>query len=346
MTNRNYYISLYIFSLFISCSLPALGRDYIHIVGSSTVFPFISFVAEEFSKVNRVTTPVVESIGTGVGMKMLCDINTNNSVDRPDIVMSSRRITDSEIYLCQNYGVKNFLEIKIGYDGLVIASVTDTPILNFSFLDLFKILSAVIPDENGKLINNKFHKWSDIMTELSDDKIEIYGPARSSGSYNTLINKILLPICLSNFISYDIKYFKKNKLDERFCKVIRDDGVYIESGSDEGVIIDKVFRNNSVFGIFGFNFLYLNSEKVHANNIAGIEATRENVINGKYPLSRALYIYVNIDNIDKTNQLKEFLKELLSEKTIGNNGYLISQGLIPLNKEEYTAYYNSIKKYL
>ncbi|MDH5796318.1 MAG: substrate-binding domain-containing protein [Anaplasmataceae bacterium] len=204
MTNRNYYISLYIFSLFISCSLPALGRDYIHIVGSSTVFPFISFVAEEFSKVNRVTTPVVESIGTGVGMKMLCDINTNNSVDRPDIVMSSRRITDSEIYLCQNYGVKNFLEIKIGYDGLVIASVTDTPILNFSFLDLFKILSAVIPDENGKLINNKFHKWSDIMTELSDDKIEIYGPARSSGSYNTLINKILLPICLSNFISYDI----------------------------------------------------------------------------------------------------------------------------------------------
>ncbi|MBQ4874674.1 MAG: substrate-binding domain-containing protein [Rickettsiaceae bacterium H1] len=335
-------VSLFLFFLIIaSCFNSYASRSYIHIVGSSTVFPLISFTAEEFGRKNRVRVPVVESTGTANGFKLFC---SGIGTDSPDVVTASREITAAEKELCKKNKVFDVLEMQIGYDGIVIANSKGTKKLDFSKMDLFLALSSHIARDNFIIIKNLNDFWTDIADNFPDKKIEIYGPARDTGTYDSIINTIFLESCMQ-LKAFRLKYDDKEEL-KKACSVIRDDGKFIEIGNDENLIVQKIIRNPHIFGIFGYSFLKNNESTIQSNMINGIEPTYENVANGKYVLSRPLYLYVKKQHFTEIKWLKKFVLEAISEFTIGEKGYLVGQGLIPLSKNDLYLLQAKVKKAL
>ncbi|MDR2609506.1 MAG: substrate-binding domain-containing protein [Rickettsiales bacterium] len=322
------FLLIFIFTVFMPLS-NADARKYIRIVGSSTVFPFISFIAEDFNRVFSFKTPVVESIGSGPGFKMFC---SGTGEDTPDIAASSRSIKNAERELCKRNKVDEMIEIIIGYDGVVITNSNQSHRFDFSKKDLFETLSAY-SQENGKLVKNNKKLWSDVSQALPKTEIEIYGPHQNTGTYETLINSIML----DQYSCMNSRIFKENYENQeerkKACSSIRDDGRYKEVGINENIIIQKLKSNKNALGIFSFSFLMRNQDKIQGSTIAGIEPTYENISSGKYILARPLYLYIKKEHLSTVDGLREFIREVIDSIST-EDGYLSKLGLIPLSSED------------
>ena len=306
------------------------ARDQIKIVGSSTVYPFSSAVAEELGKNGKVPTPVVESTGTGGGLKLFC---SGFGIDTPDIANASRKIKDKELQQCAENGVLNITEALIGFDGIAIAQDSKVAGFNVTKAQLALAVAEEVPSKDGKtLIKNPYKKWSDIDASLPNREIVVYGPPKSSGTRDSFEELVLqhvfekMPVYTDLFKADE----KTNKKYEKYS-VIRTDGVYVESGENDNLIVQKLTKNPAALGIFGYSFLEENKDKVSAVTVDNIAPTPENISSSKYPVARSMYFYIKNSHIDQVPAIKEYVNLFMSEKMIGKDGILADIGLIPLD---------------
>jgi phosphate transport system substrate-binding protein len=315
----------------------ATARDQIRIVGSSTVFPFATAVAERFGKGGEFKTPIVESTGTGGGVKQFC---AGLGAQYPDMVDASRKLTDSELKSCADNGVTAITEIKIGFDGIVIANNVALPPLDVTLDELYLALAKEVPNgETGarfEAVPTTYQKWSEIDPALPRYGIEVYGPPATSGTRDAFIELVMQPGCLA---LAPIRALKESGSDgaaraREVCQTLRDDGRYIEAGENDDLIVQKLEAYPIAFGIFGYGFLYQNGDTLQGATINGVQPTFESIAGGTYPISRALYVYVKNAQARTTPGIREFLAELTSEGAIGPAGYLVDKGLVPLPPEQ------------
>ncbi|MCB1843359.1 MAG: PstS family phosphate ABC transporter substrate-binding protein [Halioglobus sp.] len=307
------------------------ARDYVYIVGSSTVYPFSTVVAERFGRGANVRTPKVESTGTGGGMKLFCD---GIGVAYPDISNASRPVKQSEIDRCAANGVDEIVEVKIGYDGIVVANAASAESVELSRRVLFLALAKEVPGPvDGELIANPYMRWSDIDPALPASKIEVLGPPPTSGTRDAFVELAMEGGCTSIPWIAGMKKSDGNRF-KSVCHTLREDGAYIEAGENDNLIVQKLEANPTAFGIFGFSFLDQNAEKVQGASIDGAEPTFEAIADATYPISRPLFFYVKKAHVDVIPGLREFLREFTSERAWGEEGYLSYRGLIPMPEEE------------
>jgi phosphate transport system substrate-binding protein len=317
----------------IAASTAAEARDQIRIVGSSTVYPFTTAVAEQFGKATGGKTPVVESTGTGGGMKIFCE---GVGVDKADATNASRRIKKSEFEMCEKNGVKDVIELTVGYDGLTIAHSKDGPAINLTRKQVFQALAEKVPNDKGELVDNPYKNWSDIDPSLPNVKIEVLGPPPTSGTRDSF-HELFMEKGAEAFDS--LKAMKadkaKEKEFEKIWKSIRKDGAYVEAGENDNVIVQKLEGNKNALGIFGYSFLEENADKLTGVSIEGAEPTFENISGGKYKGARPLFVYFKKAHIGVIQGLDKFIAEYTSEKALGEEGYLTEKGLVALPKEEF-----------
>jgi len=297
----------------------AEARDQIRIVGSSTVFPFSTAVAEQFGKTSSFATPVVESTGSGGGMKLFC---AGVGEGHPDMTNASRRIKKSEFENCTNNGI-GITEVKIGFDGIVLANSKAGPSISLTLPQVFQALAKEVP-MNGKLVANPYKMWSDIDPSLPKTKIEVLGPPPTSGTRDAFVEIAMEGGCK------ELAGAKELGLKKKACHVIREDGAFIEAGENDNLIVQKLEANPAAFGIFGFSFLDQNSDKVKGAKVNGTSPEFEEIAAGNYPISRSLFFYVKKQHVGVIPGIKEFVAEFTSEKAWGPEGYLADKGLIPL----------------
>jgi len=323
-------------------SQAADGRDYISMVGSSTVYPFSTSVAEQFGKTTKFKTPKIESTGTGGGMKLFC---AGAGVDTPDLTNASRRMKKSEMETCQKNGVKAVTEIKVGYDGIVVANSKSAKQFNVSRKDLYLALAKTVPSPDGaaKLVANPYKTWKDVNKELPADKIEVLGPPPTSGTRDAFVELVMDEGCEEFGFIKDMKKTDK-KAFKAACQTVREDGGYIEAGENDNLIVQKLEANPKSLGIFGFSFLDQNTDKIQGSIIDGEAPTFENIASGKYVVSRPLFIYVKNAHVGVIPGIKEYLAEYTSDRAWGEEGYLAEKGLIPSPKEERAKYADIAKK--
>ena len=324
---------------FTVASSNAFARDQIQIVGSSTVFPFATAVAERFGKNTNFKTPVVESTGTGGGLKLFCAGIGENT---PDITNASRRIKSSEVELCAKNGVKDIVEVKVGYDGIVLAnSRAAGTAMDISVKDLFLALAKQVPDAQGKLIANPYINWSQINAALPDVKIEVLGPPPTSGTRDAFV-ELVMDVGCNQFDA--IKAMKDDKAaHSAVCNTIREDGAFVEAGENDNLIVQKLEANEGAFGIFGYSFLEQNSDKVQGSMMDGEEPTFEAIAAGDYPVSRSLFFYVKKAHINVISGIEAYLAEFISEDAAGEDGYLADKGLIPMSVDEAVTWVAKVK---
>nr|MBF0222834.1 PstS family phosphate ABC transporter substrate-binding protein [Desulfobulbaceae bacterium] len=324
-------------------STPSLAssRDYISIVGSSTVYPFATVVAEKFGKSSRFKTPKIESTGTGGGMKLFC---TGVGVQHPDISNASRRIKKSEFDQCQENGVKNIVEVKIGYDGIVLANSKQSPAMTITTKEIFLALAKDVPDPSGaeKVIPNPYKTWKDVNPSLPDVKIEVLGPPPTSGTRDAFV-ELAMEGGAKQFSWIKALNKSDKKAYKRICHTVREDGAYIEAGENDNLIIQKLESNPKAFGVFGFSFLDQNIDKIQGSTIDGNQPTFEAIADGSYTVSRSLFFYVKKDHAGVIPGINEFLGEFTSEAAWGNEGYLSDKGLIPMPVKERKAVAQDVK---
>lgn len=320
------------------------ARDYISIVGSSTVYPFSTAVAEQFGKANaNFKTPKVESTGTGGGFKLFCG---GVGVQHPDISNASRAIKKSEIETCAKNGVTEIVEINIGFDGIVLASSKKNKPLPLTIKDLWLALAKEVPDPaTGKLVTNNFKTWKDINAALPANKIEVLGPPPTSGTRDAFVELVMDHGC-KEFPA--IKELEKTdeKAAKAACQTIREDGAFIEAGENDNLIVNKLVANPNALGIFGYSFLEENLDKIQGETINGVAPSFETIADGKYPVSRPLFMYAKKAHVGVIPGIKEFIAEFTSTKAVGDDGYLARKGLIPLpdaKRKQVAADANALK---
>jgi phosphate transport system substrate-binding protein len=308
------------------------ARDYITIVGSSTVYPFSTVVAEQFGKSSKFRAPKVESTGTGGGFKLFCG---GVGVKHPDISNASRRMKASEFELCQKNGVKDIVEVKIGYDGIAIAHEAQAAPLELTLKEIFLALAKEIPDpkDENKTVVNPYTTWNQINPKFPASKIEVLGPPPTSGTRDAFVELGMEGGCKSFAWINELKD-KDEKAYKAICHSIREDGAYVEAGENDNLIVQKLQANPKALGIFGFSFLDQNSDKVSGIKVEGVVPEFEAIASGQYPISRPLYFYVKKAHVDVIPGIAEFLDEFSSEKAWGTEGYLIDKGLIPMPDAE------------
>jgi phosphate transport system substrate-binding protein len=308
------------------------ARDSIDIVGSSTVYPFTTTVAEQFGRAGRFKTPKVESTGTGGGLKLFCN---GVGPQFPDIANASRRIKASELQTCAQNGVKDVVEIKVGYDGIVMAENKSGPALNITRKDVYLALAKQVPDPANPttLIANPFKTWKDLNKALPAEKIEVLGPPPTSGTRDSFAELYLEAGCRS-FAWLNALRDQDEARFKRACTTLREDGAYIEAGENDNLIVQKLAANPAAVGIFGYSFLEENLDKLKGAVVDGVSPTFETVASGKYPASRPLFIYVKKAHVGVIPGINEFIAEYTSEKALGEDGYLAEKGLIPPAKGE------------
>lgn len=319
----------------------AQSRDQIRMVGSSTVFPFATAAAEEFGLTSRFKTPIVESTGSGGGLKLFCN---GVGVRYPDMANSSRRIKQSEVDLCARNGVEEIIELKIGYDGIAFAyRKTDQPI-RFTLKELYLALAKQVPRPGtkggaGNLIDNPYTRWSEIRSDLPDLEIEVLGPPPTSGTRDAF-NELVIEKGCASFEGNAHLEEEDEAAFKRACFSLREDGRFIEAGENDNLIVQKLQSNPDAFGIFGFSSLEQNAEIIDAALLAKNEGaefqapTFQNIATGRYPVSRPLYIYIKKAHIGAIPGIREFLTELTAEGTWGEFGYLTDKGMIPMPEPE------------
>ncbi|GAB6047433.1 PstS family phosphate ABC transporter substrate-binding protein [Methyloparacoccus murrellii] len=322
----------------VSLTAQAASRDSISAAGSSTVYPFTASVAEQFGKSGKFKTPKVESTGTGGGFKLFCG---GVGPKYPDIANASRAIKKSEYEACQKAGVKEIVEVEIGFDGIVVAQSkkagTD---LALTRKDLFLALAKQVPDpkqpDGGVLVANPYKTWNEVNPALPATKIEVLGPPPTSGTRDAFAELALEGGC------QQIPWIKaKKEKDEAWfkstCMTVREDGAYIEAGENDNLIVQKLEANPDAAGVFGYSYLSLNEDKLKAAPIDGQAPTYDAIAEGKYPVSRPLFIYVKKAHAGVIPGIPEFLAEYTSEKAIGPEGYLTDKGLIALPDDQRKA---------
>jgi len=307
------------------------GRDYVYIVGSSTVYPFSTVVAERFGRGTEFKTPKVESTGSGGGLKLFCD---GVGVNYPDVANSSRAIKQSEVDTCAANGVTEIVEVKIGYDGIVIANAIGAPAMSLSRADIFHALAKEVPgDSEGELVENPYETWADVNPDLPATRIEVLGPPPTSGTRDAFVELAMEGGCKTVPWIKALKDTDKNRY-KAICHTIREDGAFVEAGENDNLIVQKLEANPDAFGIFGFSFLDQNAEKVKGAAIDGVKPTFDAIADGDYPVSRPLFFYAKKAHVDVIPGLRGFLREFTSERAWGEEGYLSDRGLIPMPDEE------------
>ena len=303
----------------------AEARDQIRIVGSSTVFPFATAVAEEFGKTTGHKTPVVESTGSGGGLKLFCG---GVGVDYPDVTNASRRIKSSEVERCAENGVTDITEVKIGYDGIVLANSKATEPFSITLRQLYLALAKDVPSDGG-MVPNPNQTWADVDPSLPAVKIEVLGPPPTSGTRDAFVELAMEGGC-NTFP--DIKAMKKQdkKAYKAICHAIREDGAFVEAGENDNLIVQKLRANPSALGIFGYGFLDQNRDKVQGSGINGVEPDFDTIADGSYPVSRSMYFYVKKAHVGVIPGIDEFVATFTDEDAWGPYGYLADKGLIPL----------------
>lgn len=308
------------------------ARDSITIVGSSTVYPFTTTVAEQFGRAGKFKTPKVESTGTGGGIKLFCN---GVGPQFPDVANASRRIRPAELATCAKNGVKDVIEVKVGYDGIVIAENKGGSALNITRKDIYLALAKNVPDpaNPNALIPNPYTTWKDVNKSLPNTKIEVLGPPPTSGTRDSFVELYLEAGC-RNFAWLDALRTQDEPRFKRACDTVREDGAYVEAGENDNLIVQKLNANPNAVGIFGYSFLEENLDKLKGAVVDGVSPTYETIASGKYPASRPLFIYVKKAHVNVIPGIAEFLAEYTSEKALGEEGYLADKGLIPPLKNE------------
>jgi len=308
------------------------ARDYISVVGSSTVFPFTSTVAEQFGRGSRFKTPKVESTGTGGGMKLFC---AGVGVQHPDVTNASRRMKASELADCRKNGVNDVIEIKIGFDGIVVANAKASPVYKLTRKDLYLALAKQVPDPAApsKLVPNPYRTWKEVNPGLPAVRIEVLGPPPTSGTRDSFIEQVLEPGCSAFAWIKSLKDVDERRF-KQVCTTIREDGVFVEAGENDNLIVQKLAANRDALGIFGYSFLEENTNVLHGSMIEGVTPDFETIASGEYPVSRAMFIYAKKAHVGVIPGMKEFIAEFTSEKAFGEDGYLADKGLVPAPKTE------------
>ena len=317
-------------SLLALVASPAFAaRDQIRIVGSSTVYPFTTTVAEAFGKTGS-KTPVVEATGTGGGVKLFC---SGVGEDTPDFVNASRPMKKAEFEDCAKNGVTEIVEIKVGFDGLTLAHAKDAKDFALTKQQIFQALAKEIPDKDGKLIANPNKMWSDIDPSLPATKIEVLGPPPTSGTRDSFA-ELVLEKGAEKFESLAALKKADAKAFEKIWKAVREDGAYVEAGENDNLIVQKLQANSDAIGIFGFSFLEENAKTVKGIEVEGKVPTYEDIADGSYKVARPLFIYAKKQHVGVIPGMKEFIAEYVSEKALGEDGYLGAKGLVTLPAAE------------
>ena len=310
----------------VAFSVNASAREYISIAGSSTVLPFATIVAEQLGRQYNQKTPVVESGGSSVGKKGVCD---GTGLQFIDIGNASSRMKVSELEYCEKNGV-TVTEIKVGYDGIVVANSKEAPRLQISLSDLGKALTAKVP-VNGVMVDNPYKTWKDVNPALPDLKIRVYGPPTTSGtraSFAEIVNE-------KGYCKKDAEAkaaLKAAGAKAKTCRAMRTDGAYIEAGEQDNLIVQKLQEDKDAFGIFGFSYLDQNSDTIQGAELSGVVPTFEAIGDGSYKASRALFFYVKHSHVQVVPGIQAYMKEWT--KHWGEDGALADAGMIPLGEVE------------
>ena len=302
----------------------AEARDQIRIVGSSTVFPFSTAVAEQFGKTTAFKTPVVESTGSGGGMKLFC---AGVGEGHPDITNASRRIKASEFEKCTENGI-GITEVKVGFDGIVLANSKKGPKLSLTLEQIWLALAKEVPVD-GKLVANPYKTWSEIDSSLPNAKIEVLGPPPTSGTRDAFVELAMEGGAKKIKMLADLRKADK-KAFSKVAHAIREDGAFIDAGENDNLIVQKLIANPSAVGVFGFSFLDQNADKIQGAAVGGVQPEFEKIAGGDYKISRSLFFYVKQQHVGVIPGIEEFVREFTSERAWGPDGYLIDKGLIPL----------------
>ncbi len=326
--------------LYFAPSHAQTARDQISIVGSSTVYPFATVVAERFGQTTSFKTPKIESTGSGGGMKLFC---SGIGVGYPDITNSSRQIKSSEYQDCQANGVTDIIEVLIGYDGIAIANSVEEDQMSLSLKDIYLALAKRVPNPDGSasFVENTYQTWADVNPELPAKDIEVLGPPPTSGTRDAFAELALEGGCKQ----FDwIVALKKSDKDEYkdACHSVREDGRFVEAGENDNLIVQKLQANPNALGIFGFSFLDQNSDSVQPSLIEDHEPDFDTIADGSYPVSRPLYFYVKKAHVGVIPGIAEYLTEFTSEASWGEEGYLSDKGMIPLDEDARTSAAESI----
>jgi phosphate transport system substrate-binding protein len=306
-----------------------VARDYINIVGSSTVYPFSTVVAERFGRATRYKTPKIESTGSGGGLKLFCN---GLGVQHPDVANSSRRITASEVQSCTRNGVTDIVEFMIGYDGIVLAQSKSAEPMALTLRDVYLALAKNVPDPDGaeRLVPNPYRTWADVNPDLPAIRIEVLGPPPTSGTRDAFVELAMEGGC----DTFEWIEALDGRTHQEACHTVREDGLFVEAGENDNLIVQKLVGNPAAVGIFGYSFMDQNSDRVAGVAIDGVVPTFDSIADGSYPVSRPLYFYAKKAHVPVIPGFREFLIEFTSEDAAGEFGYLSDQGLIPLSDAE------------
>jgi phosphate transport system substrate-binding protein len=351
----------------------AQGRDSVSIVGSSTVYPFATVVAERFGRSTGFKTPKIESTGSGGGLKLFCK---GVGAATPDITNSSRRIKKSEYDDCQNNGVTDIIEVLIGYDGIAIANSRKAPQLELSLKDIYLALAKDVPGPDGKLVPNPYQTWKEVNPALPATRIEVLGPPPTSGTRDAFAELAMgggaqaVPALKSlrgmgaedaaalkaamaslgipagvydSYVQSKGKNPKGKDIFQTIAYAVREDGAFIEAGENDNLIVQKLDANPDALGIFGFSFLEENGDKVQGSSIDGVEPSFDTIADGDYPVSRPLYFYIKAAHVGKIPGIQEYALEFASNRAMGEDGYLPEKGLIPLGDDELKQVQEDVK---
>jgi len=324
MKKLNFVLSLLVA---IAISGAASARDQIKIVGSSTVYPYATVVAEKFGK-SGFKTPVIESTGTGGGMKLFC---AGVGTQHPDITNASRAIKSKEKALCAKNGVKDIVEIVVGNDGISFAHSVKAKDMNFTKEQLWRALAHDV-DVNGKVVKNPYKKWSDIDKSLPNKGIKILVPPPTSGTRDAWNSLVMGKGCSK---AAKAAFKAAGKKAKKACAKLREDGLAVEAGENDTLIVNKLAADPDMFGLFGFSYLVANKDKIKATKIEGKLPSLASIQDYSYPIARPLFFYVKKAHVGTVPGIKEYLKEFTAKGTMGPKGYLTDIGLVPIDSKSY-----------
>jgi phosphate transport system substrate-binding protein len=323
----------------------AQARDQIEIVGSSTVFPFATSVAEQFGRGSKFKTPVIEATGSGGGLKLFC---AGIGLEHPDVTNASRRIKENEFKNCQTNGIDT-TEIIVGFDGIVVANAKAGPPLKLTRQQIYLETAKMVPDPGRPCqadwcepILNPYKKWNEIDPSLPNAKIEILGPPPTSGTRDAFQE-----LAMSKGADAFPHMKKLSKTDKakwkKLTRTVREDGAWIDAGENDNLMVSKLSTNPNAVGVFGFSFLDQNADKIRGAVVENIAPSFENIAEGKYRISRSLYFYIKHAHVGTVPGILEYVAEFTSENAFGEDGYLLDKGLIPLPASERQKYRNDGK---
>ncbi len=303
----------------------AEARETITVVGSSTVFPFTSAVTERFAQSTDFPSPIIESTGTGGGMRLFC---AGIGAEHPDLTNASRQMKKSEFELCQSNGVTSVTEMKVGFDGIVLANERSGPSFDIKRKEIFKALAAQIPVD-GEIVDNPHESWSDINPDFPDIEIEVFGPPPTSGTRDAFVELAMFEGA-EGFPELAALEESDEDAFEQIAGTLREDGLFIEAGENDNLIVQRLQANPNALGIFGYSFLEENSDTLKGKVVEGVAPEFDAIASGEYPIARSLFVYVKNQHIGVIPGLEQFLAEYTSDQAWGPEGYLVDIGLVPL----------------